>query len=193
MRLPVFVELQTVFQMPQKLVGLGEPAVFGAGEISFVLQTRERQHGSAVTDPGIGAPVQALQALDQELDVADAAALQLHVDSAGLRTPAGLTLFLTSCELFIHALAGGGELFDGGEVQAGGINPGLGEIQQCASGGAMARGHTRLDQHLQLPIARALFVVILRAVDRYADLAQASVGAQAQIHAITHSFRGIGG
>ena len=79
-RLAVFVELQTVFQVPQELVGLGQPAVFGAGEISLVLQTRERQHGPAVTDPGIGASVQALQALDQEFDVADAAALQLHVD-----------------------------------------------------------------------------------------------------------------
>jgi hypothetical protein len=80
--LPVFVKLKTVFQVPQKLVGLGQPAVFRAGKESFVLQTRERQHGAAVTDPRISAAVQPLQALDQELDVANASALQFHVDSA---------------------------------------------------------------------------------------------------------------
>ena len=37
--LAVFVELQPVLQMPQELVGLGQAAVFRAGEKSFVLQT----------------------------------------------------------------------------------------------------------------------------------------------------------
>ena len=192
MRLAVFVELQTMFQVPQELVGLSQPAVFGAGEISFVLQTRQGQHGPAVTDPGLRAAVQTLQALDQELDVADAAALQLHVDSAWLGRPVGLKFFLTSRELFIQALAGCGKLFDSGKVQAGGVDPGLDEIQQRASGGTMARGHARLDQHLQFPVARALLVVVLSAFDRQADLAQASVGAQAQVHAVTHPFGGIG-
>ena len=63
MGLAIVGELQTVFQLAQKLIGGRQAAIFGAGEEAFILQSRERQHRAAVTHPGIGAAVKALQAL----------------------------------------------------------------------------------------------------------------------------------
>ena len=78
-----------MFQLTEKLIGRRQTSVFGAGEVAFILQSRERQHGAAVTHPGIGAAVEPLQALHQELDVADAPSRQLHVNGVG-----GLQFFL---------------------------------------------------------------------------------------------------
>src|SRR5690349_14145563 len=100
MRLAVFVELEPMFQLAQELVRLGQSAIFGTGQEAFILQARERQHGTSVADPRVGAAVQALQALDQKFDVADSSALQLHIDSTAgppaLRLPGG--------KLFVDAL-----------------------------------------------------------------------------------------
>ena len=98
--LPVLVELQAMFQVPQKLIGGGEPPIFGCGEELFIVQARERQHRSAVPHPWIGAAVETLQTLHQKFDVANAAALQLDVERARF------ALFLRR-ELFVQALARG--------------------------------------------------------------------------------------
>ena len=81
--LAVVDHLQPVFELPQKLIGGSQAAVFSAGEKAFVLQAGERQHGAAVANPSVGAAVEALQALHQKFDIADAAALQLYFDSVG--------------------------------------------------------------------------------------------------------------
>ena len=72
-RLAVLVHLQAMFHVAQELVGGAQPRVLARGEKSLVPQAAERQQGAAVAHPGLAAAVQALQALDQKLDIADAA------------------------------------------------------------------------------------------------------------------------
>ena len=82
MGLAVLLHLQAVLQVAQERVGGGQPRVFAAGEKALVAQAEEREHGAAVPHPLLAAAVQALQALHQELDVADAAGRQLDVQPA---------------------------------------------------------------------------------------------------------------
>jgi hypothetical protein len=77
--------LQAVLQVAQKLVGRGQARVFGIGEQPLVAQAEQRKHGAAVPHPRLAAAVQALQALHQKLDVADAAGRQLDIQPAPAR------------------------------------------------------------------------------------------------------------
>ncbi len=87
MGLAVLVELQPVFQVPQKLIGRGSRE-YSAAESRPLSRSREkRQQGAAVPHPGFAPAMQPLQTLHQKLDVADAAARQFHVE-AGLSEPA---------------------------------------------------------------------------------------------------------
>ena len=81
--LAIVVQLQAMFEVAQELVGGGEPRIFGAGEKAFIAQAEERDHGAAVAYPRLAAAVQALQALHQELDIADAAGRELDIEAAG--------------------------------------------------------------------------------------------------------------
>jgi hypothetical protein len=71
--LAVVFELEAMFEVAEELVGAGEAAVFDGGEELFIVEAGEGEHGAAVADPGFAAAVEALEALDEELDVADAA------------------------------------------------------------------------------------------------------------------------
>src|SRR5260221_8710629 len=95
--------------------------------------------------PGLGTSVQALQALDQKLDIADAALLELHVDGGGLTTAS----LLARREPLIQALACDRKLLDGREIQGRGVSPRFGEFEQCSAGRKMAGSDACLDQHLQ--------------------------------------------
>ena len=84
MRLPVVVELQAVFEVPQKLVGGGQARVFAGREQILIVQPRQREQGAAVPHPELAAAMQPLQALHQKLDIANAAGRQLDIES-GMR------------------------------------------------------------------------------------------------------------
>jgi hypothetical protein len=71
--LSIVYQLQTMFDVPQKLVCRYEARVFHFRQQILVLQSKEGQHGTAVANPWLSPAVQALQTLHQELDVADTA------------------------------------------------------------------------------------------------------------------------
>jgi hypothetical protein len=48
-------------------------------------------------------------------------------------------------------------------------------------------------EHLQLPIARAFFIVVLGAFEGLAELAVAAIGAEAEIDAVAHALGGVSG
>src|ERR1700733_14801729 len=79
-RLPVVGELKTMFQVAQELVRCGKSTLFRIRQKTLVLKTRDGEEGAAVAHPGVGAAIETLQALDHELNVADAAAVQLYVE-----------------------------------------------------------------------------------------------------------------
>jgi hypothetical protein len=78
--LAVVFELEAVFEVAEELVGAGEAAVFDGGEELFIVEAGEGEHGAAVADPGFAAAVEALETLDEEFDIADAAGGEFYVD-----------------------------------------------------------------------------------------------------------------
>ncbi len=69
----------------------------------------------------------------------------------------------------------------------------LDKLQQFTPGPVVSRGDSRFDQHLELPVAPARFVILLRAFQRLADFAESSVRTEPQVDPITHALRRVGG
>ena len=177
--LPVLVELQAVLQVAQELIGRRQARVFGAGEQIFIAQAEQREQRAAVPHPGLAAAVQPLQALHQELDIANAAARQLDIQP-GIGALRG--------QLFMNALARFRDRLHGAEVERSRVDQRLDEFQQIAPRLALAGRDAGLDEHLQLPVAAALLIVVAGAIERDADFAETAVGTQPQIHAVALAF-----
>src|SRR3954471_24177962 len=75
-------ELQPMFHLAQEGIGKRELVEIASAEVLLVVQLAEREQGAARAQPALLAAIDALQALHQELDVADAAAVELHVHAA---------------------------------------------------------------------------------------------------------------
>ncbi len=82
---------------------------------------------------------------------------------------------------------------DGGEVQCGRVDLGLQEFQQALAHTPVAGRHARLDEHLQLPIARAILIIVARGVERQGDLAHLPFRPQAHIHPVAAPLLGVSG
>ena len=86
----------------------------------------------------------------------------------------------------VNSLARNRDRFHCARNQESSIDPRLHDIRATTCRPALSRRHTRLDEHLQLPVAAALFVVIARAVaarckfHRTGRLAEAEIDAVAQ-------------
>ena len=92
MGLPVLLQLQAMFQVAQELVGRAARRAYSPPESRPLSRSREqRQHRAAVPHPRLAAAVQPLQALHQELDIANAAGRQLHIQP--LREPRRAAIF----------------------------------------------------------------------------------------------------
>ena len=183
--LPVFLQLQAMFHVAQKLVSGSEAGVLGIGEQTFVAQAEQSEHGAAVAHPRLASAVQALEALHQKLDVADAPGSQFNIE------PTFAALFRGG--LLADALARLGDGFHGAEVERTLVNQRLDKFQQARAGLRFARGNTRFDEHLLFPIAGAPGIIGPRSFIGDADFAEGAVGPQAQIHAIAQAVGGVGG
>src|ERR1700761_5280745 len=109
--------------------------------------------------------MQALQTLDKEFDVADAAARQFDVDASG----AGLALAL------VNARAGFRNGFYGAEVSSRPGDQRLDKLQQLAAGVKIASCNAGFDQHLQFPVAAAGSVILLRAFQGLANFPKTAI------------------
>src|SRR5215467_6370336 len=69
-----------MLQMPQKRVGRGQFVKIMAADVALVVKFVKGEERAPRTKPGLGAPVHALQALHQKLDVADPATINFYVD-----------------------------------------------------------------------------------------------------------------
>ena len=135
--------------------------------------------------PLLASAVQALQTLHQELDIADAAGRQLDVEPAG-RAALGR-------QFLADTLAGFTDRFDGAEIERALVDQRFYKLEKTRAGLALSSGEAGLDQHLLLPVARPLAVVSARTLLRDGDLAQCSIRAQAQVHAVTLALRRVSG
>ena len=82
MRLLSLPQLQSMFQIAQELIGVGKVVEVFAADVFLVVQLLQGKHRAARAQPGFSASVDALQTLHQKLDVANSAAIKLHVDAA---------------------------------------------------------------------------------------------------------------
>ena len=79
MRLLAQVELDAVLDLTQELVGAGQLRIIAVGKQAFVIQLAKAVQGAPGAHPRMAASVPAPQALGQELDVADAAPVEIHI------------------------------------------------------------------------------------------------------------------
>src|SRR5664279_4645609 len=120
MSLLAMLQLQAMFQVPQKLVGVDEVVKVFTADVLLVVQLLQRKHRSPGTKPRFAAAVNTLQALHQELDIANATAIDLHVD-ATLRDLLQQILAAVTANLLARLQ----RRLDGREVQLGTIDVGL--------------------------------------------------------------------
>jgi len=182
--LAVAGELEAVFEVAEEEVGGGEAGVFGVGEEVFVAKADEGKEGGGIAEPGGAAAVDALEALDEEFDIADAAPGEFDIEALG--AAAGV-------EFLVDAFAGFGHGLDGGEIEGGGVDHGLDPLEEVAARGAFAGGDAGLEEHLEFPVAGAGAVVLFGGVEGDADFAEAAIGAEAEVDAVAEAFGGVGG
>ena len=73
------VDLEAVLQGSQEPVGVGQGGGVGAPDVAAGRQGAQRLQGAAVAQGGVGGPVDELEQLDGELDVAQAAGAELEL------------------------------------------------------------------------------------------------------------------
>ena len=179
MGLGIIGKLQPVLQGAEELIGARQYGILGDGKQFLIAQTSQGQQGAAMAHPQFAPAVQTLQALHQELNIANAAAFELDIEA---RLLAGLVAFGNPSARFGHG-------FDAGEIERGAIDHGLDKIEQDAAGFRLTGGHAALNQHLQLPVAGAAAVIGLGAFKRNHHFAMAAFGAQTKIDTVTDAGR----
>src|SRR5690349_6672580 len=140
--------------MAQELIGVDQARVFGAREQVFFVEAAEGELGAAVANPVLARTVKTLQALDKKFDISNAAAGKFDIELVFAKA--------ATSGFFVDALAGGGHGLDSGEIQARGVDGGLNEIEQSLADAFVAGGNARFDEHLQLPVAGTLGVIVPR-------------------------------
>src|SRR5579864_3946971 len=99
----------------QKLVARGELVKVLATDVALIVQLLEREHGAARAQPGLRPSINTLQALHQELDIANPAVIEFDVRAA--------RQFLCRCSaMAAHALARAQRSFDCSKIQLLGVH-----------------------------------------------------------------------
>ena len=140
------------------------------------MQFLQGEEGPAGAQPQLLAAIDALQALHQELDVADAPAVELHVQAGGLgrSLPAAVR-----ADLFPRIQRG----LDGREIQLRPVHARQDAAQELARQRQVPGRVPRLDHGLQLPVVRHFRVVAQGPAQAHGGFALAALGAQPQVDA----------
>src|SRR5262249_40970181 len=160
--LAVIKKLQAVLEIPQELIGRRQSRIFSAGEQVLAAQPEKREARSSVADPGLATAMQALHALHEEFNIADAAGAEFDVQP-GIRRRSRLAW--PRGELLADALTRLRHRLDGSEVGGRRINQRLDRVEQLAAEFAISGRHAGLDKHLQFPVTAAVAIVVARAVE----------------------------
>ncbi len=81
MGLPAVPQLQAVLQVPQKLVGTVQAVKILAAYVFFVVELLQSKHRPAGAQPRFASTIDTLEALHQKLNIADASAVNLDVNT----------------------------------------------------------------------------------------------------------------
>ena len=181
-------QLQTMFQIAQELVGVGQVLEVLAADVLLVVQLLQSEESAAGAQPRFAAAVDALETLHQKFNIANAAAIDLHID-AGMRHLFQETLAPMAADL----LPGLERRLDGDKIQLRAIDIGLHRTGKLARQAHVSGGMAHLDHGLQLPIVGGVGVVVNGVGQRHRGLALAALRTQAQVNAKHRAFAGMPG
>ena len=122
--------------------------------------------------------MQALQALHQELDVPNAPRIQLHVQRGHGPRLARL----------LNAVARGRQRLDLGKIGGGAVDARRDHVQELAPQGLVPGHRARLEQHLQLPVARPPEIVLRGGRDRDDQFAGIALRAQPEVDPVAEAL-----
>src|SRR5262249_26940961 len=172
-RLQLVENLQPVLDGSQVLVVAREQAAEIGRQVAALGEAEDRLQAVRLAQPRVVASVQKLERLDDELDLADAAASELDVGRlAALGTDGAV-------DLRLHRPDGR----DDARVESRTVDGLARQGAEARADGRVAGRDTRLDERLPLPQLGALTVVGAVAVERENDRAHPALGPQAQIDA----------
>src|SRR5256885_4743717 len=109
--------IQEKHDVENKFISIIQRVKFAAGNVPFVMELLQREQGAAGPQPGLSASVDPLQALHEKFDVANAAAVQLHIN--GL---AGRVKHWPGMTASMHAVASMKRGLNGLEIDLRGID-----------------------------------------------------------------------
>ena len=170
LRLALVNDLQLVLDVAQEEVRLREARRFAAVEEPQVRQGAQRGERRATAQPLIPAPVDELQRLGDELDLANSAGSELDVAVEPFPRSAAV-------DLALHRL----DLLDGVEVEKAPVDERRDLLEKRPAEVAVAGDRTRLQHRRSLPCLAQGLVVGDRAAERVDDRAVLTFGPQPQV------------
>ena len=179
-RLELVQDLQAVLDRSQVHVGSREEPTEVGRQVSTFGEPEDRFQGVRLTQPRVVAPVEELQRLDDELDLADPAPSELDVGRLVTLGADG------AVDLRLHRADGR----DDPRVEPGPIHGPARQLSEAGADTRIAGGDPRFDERLALPQLGALPIVFAIPVERQDDAAHPPLGAQAQIDAERIAFVG---
>ncbi len=171
--LPLVDDLELVLDVAQEAVGLGQLRRLRRRHVAARRETLERGQRPAHAQPRILAGVHELMRLDEELDLPDAAAAELHV----ARARRGIAQ--RHVDLALHRL----EVGERPEVEVAAVDEGLELGEQRRAERAVARDHPRLEPRGALPRLPPALVVRERGRPRHGNRPLAAPGPEPQVDA----------
>ena len=170
-RMPLGDHLDPVLEAAKHDVRLGQLVAVAAGEEAGIEQALERFERAPDPEIGVAAPVQELERLHEELDLADPAAAELQIDP---RRPRRL-LLRADLEL--------AHLVDRLQIEVLAEDERSEPSQRFLAGLQVSRDRSRFQQGEALPGGPLRLVVQLEAADGVHDRAAAALRAQVQVDA----------
>ena len=167
--------LQAMLDAAQEIVSRAE--FVARGFIDPAVGGEPRQHGerAAAAQRVVAAAGDQLLRLHEELDLADAAAAELHI----MAFDRDLAVAAIGVNALLHLV----DIGDGGVIEIFAPHERREFAQQFFAGGEVAGAGARLDQRRALPVLAAAAVIIERGIGRDGDLGRRRIGTQPQIDA----------
>src|SRR6266540_336501 len=158
---------------PQKDQRVAQEATERLREIAALGQPENRAQAVPLAQPRIIAGVEELERLNEELDLADAAAAELDVAALDALGTERLV------DLLLHAADGGDDI----GIDARPEHEGPDHLDEPRGHPGVAGAKARLDERLPLPELGALGQIGPIALEREDDAAHPPLGTEAQVHA----------
>src|SRR5215813_4976846 len=177
------LQLQAMLYPAQELVGLRQFVKVFAADVSLIVQFLQRKERATRTQPSFFAAINPLQTLRKKLDIANAAAIELHVNGCRLFADGKQATPVRS-----HFLARKNRRLNRFKIDVPGIDVRFNATNKLARQRHIAGRVSHLDERLQLPIVCYMRVVIQRMLQTNRRFAFTALWTQTQINAKDCTF-----